>query len=346
MTFETLLTFDDVLLKPQYSDVRSRKEVSLHSELDERRTLRVPIIAAPMDTVCGTQMASVLAEFGAIGVIHRYNTIDEQVTMVAEASCRGQKLVGAAIGVTGDYLDRARALVEAGAGVLCLDIAHGDHVLMHVAIRNIRDRYGHKVHLMAGNVATYAGALALAEAGANSIRVGIGGGSCCSTRIQTGHGMPTLASVFECAKIKEQFPDVKIIADGGVRNSGDMVKALAAGADFVMAGSLFSGTTEAPGEVVHKGGERYKTYRGMASKDAQMDWRGKTSSLEGVATVVPYKGFVTPVIEQLENGIRSGLSYSGSRTLSELRENAQFVRQTTSGISESNPHILRGNTDA
>ena len=193
---------------------------------------------------------------------------------------------------------------------------------------------------MAGNIATYTGALALAQIGVDSVRVGIGGGSICSTRIQTGHGMPTLASVFECVQVKEKFPDLKIIADGGIKTSGDMVKALAAGADFVMVGSLLAGTAEAPGDIVFKDGEKYKSYRGMASKDAQMDWRGKTSSLEGVATVIPYKGQVFPVLSGLENGIRSGLSYSGARNLQELRENARFIRQTASGLAESNTHIM------
>jgi len=340
MNFETHITFDDVLLVPQYSDIKSRSEVTLTSELSEGMELRVPIISAPMDTVCGRLMATRLAEFGALGIVHRYNTIETQTTIVAEASDGGLKNVGAAIGITGDYIERAAALIDAGATTLCLDVAHGDHVLMHVGAHNIIDKFGDKAHIMAGNIATYTGALALAQLGVDSIRVGIGGGSICSTRIQTGHGMPTLASVFECVQVKEKFPDLKIIADGGIKTSGDMVKALAAGADFVMVGSLLAGTAEAPGEIVYKDGEKYKSYRGMASKDAQMDWRGKTSSLEGVATVIPYKGQVFPVLSGLENGIRSGLSYSGARNLQELRESARFIRQTASGLAESNTHIM------
>ncbi|UCG92570.1 MAG: guanosine monophosphate reductase [candidate division WOR-3 bacterium] len=340
MNFETHITFDDVLLVPQYSDIKSRSEVTLTSELSEGMELRVPIISAPMDTVCGRLMATRLAEFGALGIVHRYNTIETQTTIVAEASDGGLKNVGAAIGITGDYIERAAALIDAGATTLCLDVAHGDHVLMHVGAHNIIDKFGDKAHIMAGNIATYTGALALAQLGVDSIRVGIGGGSICSTRIQTGHGMPTLASVFECVQVKEKFPDLKIVADGGIKTSGDMVKALAAGADFVMVGSLLAGTAEAPGEIVYKDGEKYKSYRGMASKDAQMDWRGKTSSLEGVATVIPYKGQVFPVLSGLENGIRSGLSYSGARNLQELRENARFIRQTASGLAESNTHIM------
>lgn len=340
MNLETHITFDDVLLVPQYSDIKSRSEVTLKSKLSQGMELRVPIISAPMDTVCGSLMALRMAEFGALGIIHRYNTIEEQVNFVSEASQGGINNVGAAIGITGDYLERATALVEAGANVLCLDVAHGDHILMHVGAHKVIDRVGARAHIMAGNIATYSAALALAQLGVDSVRVGIGGGSICSTRIQTGHGMPTLASVIDCARAKQQFPNLKIIADGGIKTSGDMVKALAAGADFVMVGSLLAGTTEAPGDVVHKGGEKYKSYRGMASKDAQMDWRGKTSSLEGVATVIPYKGPVFPVLEGLEKGIRSGLSYSGARTLQELGTNARFIRQTASGLSESNTHIM------
>ena len=190
MNFETLLTFDDVLLKPQYSDIKSRREVNLSSKMSKGIELRVPIIASPMDTVCGSTLSEKMADFGGLGIIHRYNSIDKQADMIAKASDSGNKNVGAAIGITGDYLERARELVSAGASVLCLDVAHGDHVLVHVALRNLKDKYGHVVHLMAGNVATYTGAFALAQLGADSIRVGIGGGSICSTRIQTGHGMP------------------------------------------------------------------------------------------------------------------------------------------------------------
>ena len=296
MNLETHITFDDVLLVPQYSDIKSRSEVTLVSEISEGMQLRVPIISAPMDTVCGQLMAARMAEFGALGIVHRYNTIEKQAQIVSKASESGLKNIGAAIGITGDYLERAAALIEAGASVLCLDVAHGDHVLMHVGAHNVVDTFGDKAHIMAGNIATYTGALALAHIGVDSVRVGIGGGSICSTRIQTGHGMPTLASVIDCVRAKEKFPNLKIIADGGIKTSGDMVKALAAGADFVMVGSLLAGTSETPGEVIYKDGERYKSYRGMASKDAQMDWRGKTSSLEGVATVIPYKGPVFPVL--------------------------------------------------
>ena len=343
MKIKTKLSFDDVLLVPQYSDIESRKEVDISSELSTGIVLRVPIIASPMDTVCQDAMARKMAEFGGIGIIHRYNTIERQSAMVADVYADGERLVGAAIATTGDYLKRARSLVEAGASVLCLDVAHGDHCLMRAALKNIKEKYGHLVHIMAGNVATYAAAGRLAQWGADSIRIGIGGGAICSTRIQTGHGMPTFASVLECAEIKQEFPTIQLIADGGIKNSGDIVKAYAAGADFVMVGSLLAGTTQTPGEVIHKNGKKFKTYRGMASSAAQMDWRGRVSSLEGVATVVPFKGDVTEVLSSLEKGIRSGLSYSGARSLKELQEDAIFIQQTSAGALESDTHILRKN---
>jgi len=177
----------------------------------------------------------------------------------------------------------------------------------------------------------------LVDWGADSVRCNIGGGSICSTRIQTGHGVPGLQTIFDCAQAGRQVP---IIADGGIRTSGDIVKALAAGADFVMLGSLLAGTDETPGGVINTRKGKVKAYRGMASKDAQIEWRGKTSSLEGIATTVPCKGSVNAVLKELERGIRSGFSYSGARTLKELHHKAQFIRQTSSGQAESGTHIL------
>ena len=194
---------------------------------------------------------------------------------------------------------------------------------------------------MAGNVATLEGINDLADWGADSVRCNIGGGSICSTRIQTGHGLPGLQTILECAKTDR---DVKIIADGGIKNSGDMVKALAAGADAVMVGSLLAGTTETPGEIhMNMEGKRWKTYRGMASKEAQIDWKGKYSSFEGVVSRVPHRGAVAAILEDLERGIRSGFSYTGARNLRELRSKAKFVSQTASGLSESRTHITTRN---
>jgi IMP dehydrogenase len=189
---------------------------------------------------------------------------------------------------------------------------------------------------MAGNVATLEAFNDLADWGANSIRVGIGGGSICSTRIQTGHGMPTLHSIMECSLSDR---DAALIADGGIRNSGDVVKALAAGADAVMLGSLLAGTSQTPGEEIYLNGEKHKTYRGMASKDAQIDWRGHFASVEGVSSTVPMKGSVSNVLSEIERGLRSGMSYSGAKTLSELHSKSEFIIQTAAGAAESSTHI-------
>ena len=327
------LSFDDVLLIPQYSDVKSRTEVNIESRLGTT-TFPLPIISSPMDTITETEMALAMDAAGGLGIVHRYCSVAEQVGFVSYEDVRA-----AAIGVTGDYLERASALHGAGIRIFCLDVAHGDHVLVRDAIEKLKEEYGEAVHLIAGNVASRDGYERLSEWGADSIRVGIGGGSICSTRIQTGHGCPTFQSILDCADSEH---DTTIIADGGIRTSGDAVKALAAGADFVMLGSLLAGTTETPGELFEgKRGKKYKVYRGMASKEAQKDWRGTHSSNEGISTTVPFRGSVTDVLEDLENGIRSGLSYSGSRTIYGLQFKAQFIKQTPAGQVESSTHILR-----
>jgi len=281
-------------------------------------------------------MAAAMDSRGGFGIIHRYNSIEIQCQHVE--CLPAEAIVGAAIGVSGDYLDRATALYDAGAQILCVDVAHGHHILMKEALRALRDIFGSTVHIMAGNVATLEGYNDLVDWGADSVRCNIGGGSICSTRIQTGHGVPGLQTIIDCARSDRNAP---IIADGGIRNSGDIVKALAAGADVVMLGSLLSGTDETPGDVITTRKGKFKSYRGMASADAQIEWRGKTASLEGIATTVPCKGPVAGVLKELERGIRSGLSYSGARSIKELQAKAQFIRQTASGRVESATHILR-----
>jgi len=335
------LTFDDVLLVPQYSKVKSRSDISLSQNLDSNIKLDIPIISSPMDTITEVKMAMALTTAGGLGIIHRYNSIEEQAAMVRSVATAGASNVAAAIGVTSDFEERSCALYDAGARILCVDIAHGHHVLMERALKILKDIYGKSVHLMAGNVATLEGFNDLADWGADSIRCGIGGGSICSTRIQTGHGVPGLATILECAQSDR---DAKIIIDGGIKNSGDIVKALAAGADFVMLGSLVAGTTESSGQIItYTDGSRRKAYRGMASEKAQKEWRGKSSTPEGVATAVPYQGSVKNIIKDLVGGIKSGCSYSGASNLKQLRGNVQFCRQTNAGRFESNPHILDRN---
>tara|TARA_R100001594_G_scaffold625_4_gene2531 strand:- start:2353 stop:3396 length:1044 start_codon:yes stop_codon:yes gene_type:complete len=345
MRFEKALTYDDVLLTPRYSQIRSRQEINIGNALDTNIWLDTPIISSPMDTVTEGEMAYAMGSHGGLGVIHRYNDIDEQAGLVRalyesfkEANTITDPAIAAAIGVTGRFLTRAISLYENGANILCIDVAHGHHILVKEAIEKIKTELGNDIHLMAGNVATLEAFNDLADWGADSIRCNIGGGSICSTRVQTGHGRPGLQTIFDCAQTDR---DVKIIADGGIRTSGDMVKALAAGADFVMLGSMLAGTEETPGTKYEDGsGNLFKKYRGMASKDAQVTWRGNYSSDEGVSTQVPYKGPVEPILKDIVNGIRSGFSYSGARDILELQTRAQFVLQTNAGLQESGTHIL------
>ena len=339
-----MLSYDDVLLVPQYSDIRSRSEVSTTTDLGNGLVLNLPVLASPMDTISETAMAVSLGRLGGAAIIHRYNSAENQCRMVSMA-CEIAKTkynmsidIGAAVGISGDFVERATALIDAGATFLCVDVAHGHHILMKEAITKIRQAVGSNVHIMAGNVATLDGINDLADWGADSIRCNIGGGSICSTRVQTGHGVPGLQTILDCSQTDR---NVTIIADGGIRNSGDIVKAFACGADAVMCGSLLAGTDESPGKIQEDlNGSRWKTYRGMASKEAQVSWRGNYSSFEGVSARVPYRGSVVKILQDLERGIRSGFSYSGARTLTEFQTVAELIKQTPAGMGESRTHIL------
>ena len=323
-------SFDDVLLVPQYSDIVSRSEVDLSRALKDR-VFQIPIMSSPMDTVTGKSMSVTLGEMGGLGVTHRYCTMGEQSEMTPPFSA-------AAVGVTSDYQKRVDYLKKSGVRIFCLDVAHGHHVLVEKAIKELRDKHGDSITIIAGNVATPKGYLALSEWGADAVRVGIGGGSICSTRIQTGHGVPTFESVLTCS-----YEDgATIIADGGIKTAGDVVKALAAGADFVMLGSMLAGTDESPGNMFQSNdGKKYKVYRGMASVEAQKDWRGEARSLEGISTTIPYKGPVRKIVEDLVQNIKSGLSYSGVRNITQLQARAEFIVQSGASQVESSTHILR-----
>ena len=324
------LSFDDVLLVPKYSDIESRSEVDL-SRLLAGKEYASPIVSSPMDTVTGLNMSAVFGEHGSLAITHRYCDEVEQSKMTPGKA-------GAAVGVTGDFMRRIEFLnADSGITTFCLDVAHGHHVLMERALKSIRDKYGSSLRIIAGNVATPEGYRCLSDWGADAVRIGIGGGSICSTRIQTGHGVPTFQSVLDCRDID----GATIIADGGIRTAGDVVKALAAGADFVMLGSMLAGTDQSPGEVFQASdGKKYKVYRGMASVEAQRDWRGEARSLEGISTTVPYKGCVLDILNNLVSNVKSGLSYSGARNITELQAGAQFIVQTSAGQAESQTHIL------
>lgn len=327
------LTYNDVQLEPLYSDITSRKEIDLSSALTRNFHLGIPIISSPMDTVSGKNMSLAMNRNAGMAVIHRYNSIRAQVE-----EARAGNAVAAAIGATGDFFERAFALVvNADVRVLCIDVAHGHHEHVREALKKLRRKFGDSVILMAGNVATADAALQLESWGADLIRVGIGNGSICSTRLNTGHGIPSITSIADASKY---LTTAKVVADGGIKSAGDMVKALAAGADFVMIGSMLAGTDEAPGEVIELPQGTVKEYRGMASREAQHNWRGTSSAPEGITTFIPYKGPVDAILDDIKGHLRSGLSYSGARSIKELQNKAIFIRQTASGAEEAMTHIL------
>ena len=335
------LTFDDVLIVPGKSDVRSRRDPVLTSNLTKKFSFDTPIISANMDTITESEMAIAMDKLGAFGILHRFMSVEDQVAQARLVKAAGAKHVGASIGVnTGasdDFKLRSKALIDAGVDILTIDIAHGHSMAMMDTLKWLKDTYS-DIQVIAGNIATPEGTEDLIEAGADAIKVGIGPGSMCTTRIITGAGVPQLTAVAICADVASAR-GVPVIADGGIRTSGDMVKAFAAGASSVMLGSMLSGTLETPGEI--KGGR--KQYRGMASKAAQVSWRGgvpQGMAAEGESTFVSIKGHVSDVIHELTGGIRSGMSYVNAVTIQEIREKARFMEMTASGASESRAHGL------
>jgi IMP dehydrogenase len=477
------LTFDDVLLVPKYSDVKSRKDASTRSKFSRGIPLSIPIISANMDTVTESTMAIAMARLGGIGVIHRFLPLEVQVAEVtrvkrsesvviedpitlepdrtvrdawdaigehaiggivivdgrrkvlglvtrrdiilekdlgrklsevmttrkdlvtaargvaldeaerllhehkveklplldragrlaglitskdimkrrqfphATKDSKGRLRVAAAVGVRGDYLERAEKLLAAGADCLVVDIAHGHSTYAIETLKRIKKDFG-GVEVVAGNVATATGALDLIKAGADAVKVGVGSGSICVTRIVTGSGVPQLTAVIDAARAARDY-DVPVIGDGGIRNPGDVTKALAAGASTVMIGSLFAGTEESPGPTILRDGVRYKLTRGMASLAATVDRRvregGEGASRasevieeviqesvpEGVEGLIPYKGRVEEVVKELVGGLRSGMSYSGAHSILELQRKAEFLRITSAGYKESLPHDIK-----
>jgi len=472
LEFKEGLTFDDVLLVPKYSDITSRSQTNLKTQLSRNISINIPFVSANMDTVTESAMAVAMARAGGIGIIHRFLTVKEQANEVlkvkrsgsvmienpysihqdktvqaardyaeekevsgllvvdsssklvgivtdrdllfetdhtillkdvmtrdvvtakpginldeaksilhkhkieklpivdesgfvkglitskditniedypsASKDKKGRPLVGAAVGVKGDFMERSESLLDAGADVLVVDIAHGHSENAISTIRNIKKGFPN-CELIAGNVATARGAEDLIRAGVDAVKVGVGSGSICITRVITGSGVPQLTAVMDCAQIGSDH-GVPIISDGGTRTSGDATKALAAGASSVMVGSMLGGTDESPGTVLTKNGKRFKVYRGMASLAASIGRKSKeTGSIsleddlndyvaEGVEAMVPYKGTVTDILKQLTGGVRSGLSYCGAHTIPQMQQNAEFIKMSGAGFAESQPH--------
>ena len=454
------LTYDDILLVPKYSEVKSRSIINTNTLVSRRYGLLKPLVASCMDTVCEYKMSIKMVELGGVGCIHRFMTIDEQCEQVSKVveyinnnhmyehwgvmydnwhSEIKQIPVMAAIGVNDVDIDRAIRLVLSGVNIILIDVAHGHHINVKNMIRKLREVLPTSVDIIAGNISTKESAEDLCEWGADGLRVGIGGGSLCTTRIQTGHGVPNVTSIIDCVegssvpvmadggirnsgvniilidvahghhinvknmirKLREVLPtsvdiiagnistkesaedlcewgadglrvgigggslcttriqtghgvpnvtsiidcvegsSVPVMADGGIRNSGDISKALSVGADCVMLGSLLAGTKESPGKIVEKGnGSLYKRYRGSASLETKSAHKQSTKHIEGESTMIPFKGSVEYIIDNLNDGLKSALSYSGSKDIKDFHLKSEVMEITPSGMAESKPHLL------
>lgn len=359
------LTFDDVLLIPAESHVLPN-EVNLSTKLANNIKLNIPLISAGMDTVTEGAMAIAMALQGGLGVIHKNMSITAQAGEVANVKsvvvppnatkaavdAKNRLLVAAAVGVTSDTFERAEALLEKGADAIVIDTAHGHSAGVIRKIKEISKHFP-KVTLIAGNVATGDATRALFDAGVDVVKVGIGPGSICTTRVVAGVGVPQITAIYDAATAAREYHK-PIIADGGIKYSGDVVKAIAAGGNAVMLGSMLSGTTEAPGEVFEDNGKKYKTYRGMGSVGAMAQAHGSSDRYfqggvneanklvpEGVEARVEYKGDVSDIVFQIDGGLRSGMGYVGAATIPDLIEKAQFVRITNAGLRESHPHDVQ-----
>lgn len=356
------LSFDDIQLMPRYNNITSRKDVDTSVRLGEIE-LRIPVLSANMDTITGFAMANAMFRLGGLGVLHRFCSIEENIQLFKDATFQNSSdwvnkvpypNAVVSLGVN-EGLERIEALYEVGARYFCIDVAHGHSQAVGHIIEKIREAYCNNVFLIAGNVCTAEGAEYLADKGADAIKVGIGPGSVCQTRIKTGFGIPQFTAIQECRHV-----NCFLIADGGIKTPGDAVKAFAAGADAIMVGGMLAGTDETPGEIISETVQvrprtysdmedprdylqtvKYKLFRGMASKEAQDEFMGSMNdwkTAEGIEIKVKAKGPVSDVIADLMGGIRSGMTYCGANTIQQIRQRARWVEITAAGAAEGKPH--------
>lgn len=340
------LCYDDVLLVPQYSEIKSRSKVDLSVQLPKGIKLSNPIIPANMKTITGEKMATAIADMGGMAILHRFMPLEEQLDIANNFVLKSQSKnnvdytahIGYSVGIQKRDREAVYSLKEIGwARIICIDVAHGDSSMAVEMCGWIASKYPEML-IIAGNVATGSAARRLWEAGADVVKVGIGPGSLCTTRIETGNGVPQLTAVMDVAAERDRLrssgiakwqKSLPIIADGGIKSAGDCVKSLAF-ADMVMAGNLFAGAIETPGAITQNNGIQYKEYIGSSTH--------KINHIEGVSAIVPVKGHVEDILKTLLEGIRSGCSYQGSANLNELKDNPQFIKITNSGLRESHHH--------
>jgi IMP dehydrogenase len=357
---KSYLTYDDIQLVPAYSEIESRKSIKLNTMVSRRYGLCVPVIASPMDTVCGFDMACKLMQMGGLGVIHRFMSIEEQCKIIGRFKSYTYEStvdeyiiekwstmyddlhpefpyipIAAAIGVQIDDTRRAKELVKSGANILIIDVAHGHHKNVIDMVKWCKDQDElYHVDIIAGNIATADAAIDLENAGVDGLRVGVGGGSLCTTRIKTGFGVPNVTCLEEIVSVAT----VPIMADGGIRNSGDIAKALAIGASTVMLGSLLAGTRESPGDIIKTKNGLYKRYRGAASLESKITNGKDIRNIEGESTIIPYKGGVNYIMDEILDDIKSSVSYAGCNNLKNF--NPKYILVSNAGITEAKPHLL------
>ena len=334
---EVALTFDDVGIVPLYSEIETRSNCNTRSRLTKNIYLNTPIIASPMDTVCGKEMAEEMDRLGGIGIIHRFNSIEDQVKELPNT-----KLKAAAVGSTGDWWERTQELIKNGTGIILIDVANGNNVNVKRVIDKIKSEY-YGIDIIAGNVCTEEGARNLCEWGVDAVRAGIGGGSLCSTRKNTAIGVPQITALDWCMKACEEY-DVPLISDGGVRYVGDICKAIGIGAETVMLGSLLAGTKESPGSIKKTGEwpneQLFKSYRGSASLENKIVHGLVEKHVEGASKIIPYKGKVERIINDILDGLKSSMSYVNANNIPTFIKNCSFVQVTQAGQIEATPHLL------
>ncbi len=350
------LAFDDVLLVPKFTNIKSRLDPDISTSVAGYR-LSSPIISSPMDTITESDMAISIGKSGGMGIIHRFMSIDDHISQLnrlltfKHLKDYDQEIpVVLTVGVGGDAVSRFKKIwreFDTEIDCVLIDVANGYSSIVREMIDHIKNFTNDEAKVIAGNVADGEGYSYLAESGADAVRVGIGGGSICKTKIMTGFGLPTLTSVASCQITRlsnSSYKNVSIIADGGIRYPGDLVKSIAAGADAVMAGGIFAGTSETPGDIISINGISKKAYYGMASKELQDKKKGgvkKGTCPEGVSTMVVLKGFSQNVMEEFSGGLRSAMTYAGAMSLETLREKADFTRITNAGLSEAHAYGTR-----
>ena len=346
-TIKEALTFDDVLLLPQYSNVLP-SETNVSTSLSSKIKLKVPFFSSAMDTVTESKMAIAMAHAGGIGVIHRNLSITNQAKEVIKVK-KKKLLVGAAVGTNNEDIIRAKQLISNGCDLIVIDTAHGHSEKVLRTLSKLK-KINYKIPICVGNIATGQAAKKLYNEGADIIKVGIGPGSICTTRMVAGIGVPQISAIMEITKVLKN-KKIKIISDGGIKFSGDIAKALAAGADAIMMGSIFAGTEESPGKKFKVKGKLYKQYRGMGSIGAmssgsanryfQKNYKDKSKFVpEGVEGRVEYKGKVSGIIYQLKGGLRSSMGYIGAKNLNQIKKNAKFIKITKAGFYESMVHSV------